>query len=47
LFGLPIDILFGLYNARGQIYDQIAATRELAGKDFSCADDEQAHKKKK
>jgi hypothetical protein len=36
-----------LYNARGEIYYQIAATRELAEKDFSRADDEQAHQKKK
>jgi hypothetical protein len=36
-----------LYNTRGEIYDQIPATRELAEKDFARADYEQAREKKK
>lgn len=36
-----------LYARRGEIYDQIAATYELAEKDFARADSEQATDKKK
>jgi hypothetical protein len=35
-----------LYNARGEIYDQIPATRELAEKDFLRADNGQAREKR-